>query len=53
MKIPKLKKLRVRKNIMEFSLEDEYSWVDQPNILEVLKDPNKLITRRKKIYRRK
>ena len=41
MNIPKLKKLRVKK-YHNITLTDDYSWVDQPNILEVLKDANKL-----------
>ena len=43
MNIPKLKKIEsVKKYHKNIELKDEYSWVDQPNILEVLKDPNKL-----------
>ena len=42
MNIPKLKKNKTTKNYHGISLEDDYSWVDQPNILEVLKDPKKL-----------
>tara|TARA_B100000282_G_scaffold275956_1_gene233703 strand:- start:6 stop:2090 length:2085 start_codon:yes stop_codon:yes gene_type:complete len=40
--IPKLKKIKTTKNYHGIPLEDNYSWVDQPNILEVLKDPKKL-----------
>jgi len=43
MKIPKLKKIESLKKHHGISLEDDYAWVDQPNILEVLKDPNKLL----------
>ena len=43
MKIPKLKKIESIKKHHGISLEDDYAWVDQPNILEVLKDPNKLL----------
>ena len=43
MKIPKLKKIESIKKHHGISLTDDYSWVDQPNILEVLKDPNKLL----------
>ena len=42
MNIPKLKKIKTTKNYHGIPLEDEYSWVDQPNILDVLKDPKKL-----------
>ncbi len=42
MNIPKLKKIKSEKKYHEILLEDEYSWVDQPNILEVLKDSSKL-----------
>ena len=42
MNIPKLKKIKSEKKYHKIALEDEYSWVDQPNILEVLKDPDKL-----------
>ena len=40
--IPKLKKIKSEKKHHDILLEDEYAWVDQPNILEVLKDANKL-----------
>ena len=43
MNIPKLKKIKNEKNITIYLLKDDYSWVDQPNILDVLKDANKLI----------
>ena len=42
MNIPKLKKIKTTKNYHGFALEDDYSWVDQPDILDVLKDPKKL-----------
>ncbi len=44
MNIPKLKKIKTTKNYHGITLEDDYSWVDQPNILEVLKDSKKLDT---------
>ena len=44
MNIPKLKKIKTTKNYHGIPLEDDYSWVDQPNILEVLKEPKKLNT---------
>ncbi len=43
MKIPKLKKIESIKKYHGISLEDDYAWVDQPNILEVLKNPSKLL----------
>ena len=42
MNIPKLKNIKSEKNHHNITLTDEYSWVDQPDILEVLKDSNKL-----------
>ena len=42
MNIPKLKKIKSEKKYHNISLSDDYSWVDQPDILEVLKDANKL-----------
>ena len=39
MNIPKLKKIESVKNYHGIELKDEYSWVDQTNILEVLKNP--------------
>ena len=44
MSIPKLKKIKSEKKYHDLSLSDEYAWVDQPNILEVLKDASKLDT---------
>ena len=43
MKIPQLKKKLDIKKYHGYQLKDNYSWVDQPNILEVLKNPNKLL----------
>ena len=43
MNIPKLKKIESEKKYHGIVLKDDYSWVDQPNILEVLKNPNKLL----------
>ncbi len=43
MKIPKLKKIESVKKYHGISIEDDYAWVDQPDILEVLKDPSKLL----------
>ena len=42
MSIPKLKKIKSEKKYHDLNLSDEYAWVDQPNILEVLKDAGKL-----------
>ncbi len=43
MNIPKLKKIKSEKKYHDITLKDDYSWVDQPNILEVLKDSGKLL----------
>ena len=43
MNIPKLKQLKCVKKYHNIELKDHYSWVDQPNILEVLKDSSKLL----------
>jgi oligopeptidase B len=43
MKIPKLKKIESIKKYHGISLEDDYAHVDQPDILEVLKDSSKLL----------
>ncbi len=43
MNIPKLKKIKNEKKYHDISIEDNYAWVDQPNILDVLKDSNKLL----------
>ena len=37
MNIPKLKKIESEKKYHDIVIKDNYSWVDQPNILEVLK----------------
>jgi len=42
MKIPQLKKKPEIKTCHNFSWEDDYSWIHQENILEVLKDNKKL-----------
>jgi len=42
MKIPQLKKKQEIKTYHNFSWEDNYSWIHQNNILEVLKDNKKL-----------
>ena len=40
--IPKLKKKKSEKKYHDIPLSDDYAWVDQPDILEVLKDASKL-----------
>ena len=42
MKIPQLKKKLEVKNYHGYEIKDEYSWIHQDNILEVLKDSSKL-----------
>ena len=42
MNIPNLKKIKSEKKYHNIVVKDEYAWVDQPDILEVLKDANKL-----------
>jgi oligopeptidase B len=44
MKIPQLKKKSEIKSCHSITWEDNYSWIHQKNILEVLKDSNKLDT---------
>ena len=48
MNIPKLKQIKSEKKYHTIDLKDEYSWVDQSNILEVLKDSKKLLPEVKK-----
>jgi len=42
MKLPQLKKKLEIKTCHNIDWEDNYSWIHQDNILEVLKDKNKL-----------
>ena len=42
MNIPKLRKEPTVKSCHNIEWEDDYSWVHQENILEVLKNPKKL-----------
>ena len=42
MKIPQLRKKPETKKCHNISWEDNYSWIHQKNILEVLKDSSKL-----------
>ena len=48
MTIPKLRKQRSSKNYHSLNIEDDYSWVDQPDIIEVLQKPEKLLPEVKK-----
>ena len=43
MKLPQLRKERTSKNYHGITINDDYAWIDQPNILEVLKDSSKLL----------
>ena len=43
MSIPNLKKIKSEKKYHNIIVKDEYAWVDQPDILEVLKDSSKLL----------
>ena len=43
MKIPQLEKKSELKTCHNISWEDNYSWIHQKNILEVLKDSSKLL----------
>ena len=43
MNIPELKKIKSEKKYHNTTLKDDYSWVDQPDILDVLKNPKKLL----------
>ena len=48
MNIPKLRKEKTIKTYHGYRLADEYGYVDQPDILNVLKNPKKLIPEVKK-----
>ena len=43
MNIPKLRKEKTVKTYHGYELIDDYAWVDQANIIEVLQDPKKLL----------
>ena len=42
MKVPQLRKKPEKKSCHNTTWEDDYSWIHQKNILDVLKDKNKL-----------
>ncbi len=48
MNIPKLRQHRTTKKYHGITINDDYAWVDQPNIIEVLQKPEKLIPEVKK-----
>ena len=48
MKVPQLKKKLEIKTCHNIDWEDNYSWIHQDNILEVLKDPKKILPEVKK-----
>ena len=48
MKLPQLRKQRTNKNYHGITINDDYAWVNQPDILEVLKDSSKLLPEVKK-----
>ena len=48
MKIPQLEKKTELKTCHNISWKDNYSWVHQPNILEVLRDSSKLLPKVRK-----
>ena len=48
MKVPQLKKKLELKSCHNITWEDNYSWIHQENILEVLQDKNKLLPEVKK-----
>jgi len=45
MKIPQLKKQEERKTCHGYVWDDNYSWIHQPNCLEILQDKNKFTTK--------
>ena len=51
MKIPQLTKKLEIKSCHNIKWEDNYSWIHQKNILEVLKDKKKIRPRGKKLFR--
>ena len=53
MKIPQLKKKSEIKTCHNISWEDDYSWIHQDDILEVLKDSKKLTLKSENILKKK
>ena len=53
MKIPQLKKKSEIKTCHNISWEDDYSWIHQDDILEVLKDSKKLTLKLENILKKK
>ena len=52
MNIPKLKKIKSEKKYHNTTLKDDYSWVDQPDILDVLKIQKNYIQKLKNILKK-
>ena len=50
MNIPKLRQQKTIKKCHGFSWEDNYAWIHQENIMEVLKEPKKLNPEVKDIF---
>ena len=51
MNIPKLRKEKTVKKYHNLELIDDYAWVDQPGIIEVLQNPKKLLPEVKKFQK--
>ena len=51
MNIPKLSKKPITKSCHNITWEDDYAWIHQDNILDVLKDGQKLLPEVKKELR--
>jgi len=51
MNIPKLRKEKTVKKYHNLELIDDYAWVDQPGIIEVLQNPKKLLPEVKKFLK--
>ena len=48
MNIPKLRQQRTTKNYHNITINDDYAWVDQQDIIDVLQNPKKLLPEVKK-----
>ena len=48
MKIPQIRKIKELKSCHNITWEDNYSWIHQSNILDVLKDSSKLLPETRK-----